>query len=204
MVKRVLTIVTVLVFLCSGGIALASEAQVQLKVSMDKLIDVLGDESLKGPDKKDERRTKIFSVLEERFDFRAMGMRALGANWKTLSPPQQEEFTGAFSELLKKSYILKLERYTNEKVVFKDERPKGKYYYIYTEIISGEKAIPINYSLYDKAGQWLVYDVVIEGVSLVKNYRTQFNQALKKEKFAGLMDKLNKQVSSLNEELKEQ
>ena len=202
MTKRIAVAVMLLVFALSGRVALASVAHDQLKVSMDKLIAVLQDEALKAPDKKDERRAKIFGVLEERFDFRAMGQRALGANWKTLSQEEKDQFVPAFSKLLKNSYVLKIERYTNEKIDFKDERPKGKYYYIYTDIISGDKTIPINYSLYQKGDQWLVYDVVIEGVSLVKNYRTQFNQILKKDKFPGLMDKLNSQLGSLEAELK--
>ena len=202
MVKKIALIMMVLVFVLSGRVALASEAHDQLKVSMDNLIAVLQDETLKAPEKKDERRAKIFAILEERFDFRAMGQRALGANWKTLSDQEKQEFVPAFSKLLKNSYVLKIERYTNEKIEFKDERPKGNYYYIYTDIISGDKTIPINYSLYQKGDQWLVYDVVIEGVSLVKNYRTQFDQILQKDKFPGLMNKLNEQLNSLETELK--
>lgn len=204
MVKRAATMLVVLVFMCSARFALAGNAHDQLKVSMDNLIAVLQDETLKAPEKKNERREKIFRILEERFDFEAMGQRALGANWKTLSDPQRQEFVTAFSKLLKNSYVLKIERYTNEKINFKDERPKGKYYYIYTDIISGEKTIPINYSLYEKGDQWLVYDVVIEGVSLVKNYRTQFDEVLRKDKFPGLMEKLNQQLDSLKEDLEKQ
>ena len=201
MLKRAMWVVVFLVFLFMGKAVLASDAQDQLKVSMDKLIAVLKDKSLKAPDKKEERRAKIFAILDERFDFEQMGKWALGANWKGLSQQERDEFVKVFSELIKKSYILKIERYNNEKIEFKDERTKGKYYYVYTDVISGGQPIPVNYSLYSKGDQWLVYDVVIEGVSLVKNYRTQFDEIIRKEKFSGLMDKLKKQVNDLESEM---
>ena len=202
MVKRVVIVVIflALMFGMTGQSALASVAKDQLKVSMDKLIAVLADESLKGPDKKAERRAKIFEVFKERFDFKMMGMRSLGTPWKELSPEQRDEYVTSFSELIKNSYILKIERYTNEKIVFKDDRAKGKYYYVYTDIMSGDTAIPINYSLYQKGDQWFVYDVTIEGVSLVKNYRSQFDQIYRKEGFSGLMSKINKQLSTMESE----
>lgn len=201
MLKRAIWVVMFLAILFAGRSVLASDAHDQLKASMDKLIAVLKEKSLKAPDKKEERRAKIFAVLEERFDFEQMGKWALGANWKGLSQQERDEFVKTFSELIEKSYILKIERYSNEKIEFKDERTKGKYYYVYTDVISGDKTIPVNYSLYPKGDQWLVYDVVIEGVSLVKNYRTQFDEIIRKEKFAGLMDKLKKQVSDLENEM---
>jgi phospholipid transport system substrate-binding protein len=199
MVKRLIVIVGFLTFLFAFTVnsAQASAAKDQLKVSMDKLIAILADESLKAPDKEQERRAKIFSIFEERFDFKVMGMRSLGTAWKELSPAQRDEFVNSFSKLIKNSYILKIERYTNEKIDFKDERAKGKYYYVYTDILSGDTAIPINYSLYQKGDQWLVYDVTIEGVSLVKNYRSQFDQIFRKEGFSGLMSKINQQLSSM-------
>jgi phospholipid transport system substrate-binding protein len=197
MVKRVAIVMTLFAFLLTATPLLASEAKDQLKVSMDKLIAILADESLKAPGKEAERRAKIFEIFGERFDFKVMGMRSLGTPWKTLTEAQRTEYVEAFSKLIKNSYVLKIERYSDEKIHFKDERAKGKYYYVYTDVISGDKAIPINYSLYQKGDQWLVYDVVIEGVSLVKNYRTQFDQIFRKEGFDGLMSGINKQLASL-------
>jgi phospholipid transport system substrate-binding protein len=104
---------------------------------------------------------------------------------------------------MQNSYILKIERYSDEQVIFKGERTKGKYYYIYTDIVSGEKKIPINYSMHAVGDNWLVYDVIIEGVSLIKNYRTQFARTMQKEDFAGLMGKINKQLKKLEDRLQE-
>lgn len=204
MLKRVILAVTLMVFWFAGGTATAGQAQDQLKDSIDKVVALLADESLKAPEKKMERREKIFKVLEERFDYAEMGKRGLGQNWKTINPKQRGEFVAAFSKLMQNSYILKIERYSDEEVLFKGERPKGKYYYVYTDIISSGKTIPVNYSLHAVGDKWLVYDVSIEGVSLVKNYRTQFDQTIRKEEFAGLMEKIRKQLETLEGRLTEE
>ena len=105
---------------------------------------------------------------------------------------------------MQNSYILKIERYGDEQVIFKGERTKTKYYYVFTELVSGQKKIPMNYSMHAVGDSWLVYDVSIEGVSLIKNYRTQFARTMKKEKFPGLMSKINAQVKKLEGRLQEE
>lgn len=205
MLKKSVTVVCLLAILFAGKTVLAGEALDQLKDSIDRVVALLEDDSLKAQGKKLERRDKIFKVLEKRFDFSEMGKRSLAKHWKKISEKQREAFVATFSRLMENSYISKIERYTDEKVVFKNERPKGdKYYYVYTEIISGERAIPINYSLHKVRGQWFVYDVNIEGVSLVTNYRTQFKKTIRKEKFVGLMSRLTKKLKDLEKELKEE
>lgn len=192
--------VTLLVLLFAGGMALAGNAHDQLKASIDSLIALLKDDTLKAPEKRLERRERIFEIVKERFDFATMGKRALARNWKTLSPKEREEFVGTFTKVIENSYISRIEKYTDEEVFFKGERPKGKYYYIYTEVVSGPKKIPVNYSVHPVGDSWLVYDVNIEGVSLVRNYRTQFDEMMRKEKFAGLMSKLQDKVKRLERE----
>ena len=189
--------VTLLVFLFAGGMALAGNAHDQLKASIDSLIALLKDDTLKAPEKRVERRQRIFDIVKERFDFATMGKRALARNWKTLSPKEREEFVSTFTKVIENSYISRIEKYTDEEVLFKSERPKGKYYYVYTEVVSGQKKIPVNYSLHPVGENWFVYDVNIEGVSLVKNYRTQFNDMMRKEKFDGLLSKLQEKVARL-------
>jgi len=204
MLKRIIPVVTLIGFLFAGSIAAAGDAQDQLKVSIDKVIALLSDDSLKAPEKKLERRDMIFGVLRSCFDFAEMGKRSLAQHWKDISQEDQDKFVDAFSKLMQNSYILKIERYSDEQVIFKGERAKGKYYYVYTDIVSGDKKIPINYSLHAVENHWLVYDVIIEGVSLVKNYRTQFAQTMQKEEFAGLMSKINKQLEKLEGRLEEE
>jgi phospholipid transport system substrate-binding protein len=204
MLKRIIPTVTLIAFLFAGGTAAAGDAQDQLKTSIDRIIALLADETLKVPEKKLERRERIFKVLRERFDFAEMGKRSIGRNWKTISQEDKKEFVDAFSKLMQNSYILKIERYSDEEILYKGERTKGKYYYVYTEIVSGDKAIPIGYSLHAKGNNWLVYDVNIEGISMVQNYRSQFNQTIKKEKFAGLMTKIRKQLEKLEGQMLEE
>ena len=204
MLKRIILVVTLTVFLSAGSNAAAGNAQDQLKISIDKVIALLTDDSLKAPEKRLERRDMIFDVLKGRFDFAEMGKRSLSRHWKEISQEDKDQFVDAFSKLMQNSYILKIERYSDEQVIFKGERAKGKYYYVYTEVISGEKKIPINYSMHAVGDNWLVYDVSIEGVSLVKNYRTQFARTMKKEKFTGLMSKINKQLEKLENSMKEE
>jgi phospholipid transport system substrate-binding protein len=204
MLKRLIPTVTLIAFLFAGGTAAAGDAQDQLKTSIDRILALLSDETLKAPEKKLERREMVFKVLRERFDFAEMGKRSIGRNWKTISQEDKKEFVDAFSKLMQNSYILKIERYSDEEILYKGERPKGKYYYVYTEIVSGDKAIPIAYSLHAKGNNWLVYDVNIEGISMVRNYRSQFNQTMLKEKFAGLMTKIRKQLEKLESQMLEE
>jgi phospholipid transport system substrate-binding protein len=204
MLKRMLLTVTLMGFLSVGNIAAASDARDQLKISIDRLIALLSDDNLKAPEKKLERREKIFDVVRSRFDFVEMGKRSLSRHWKDLSQEDKDKFVDAFSKLIQNSYILKIERYGDEQVIFKGERTKTKYYYVFTELVSGQKKIPMNYSMHAVGDSWLVYDVSIEGVSLIKNYRTQFARTMKKEKFAGLMSKINAQVKKLESRLQEE
>lgn len=201
MVKRVFVFAALALVLAATSV-LASEAKNQIKGSIDKIISILKDKELQNPKKVYVRRDMIFKAVEERFDFAEMGKRSLGRHWKKRSAKERAEFTKTFSRLLENSYISKIERYTDEEVRFLNDRPKGKYYYVYTEIVSKGKAIPVNYSLRKIKDEWMVYDVNIEGVSLVRNYMTQFSKIIKKKKFSGLMKKLVKKLKNLEDELK--
>lgn len=203
MLRKSVSAAAFFVFLFAGGPVQAGDARQQLKESIDEIIAILRDETFKPAAKKLERREKIFKVLEGRFDFAEMGKRSLAAHWKEISGKEREEFVNTFARLMENSYITKIEKYTDEEVIFKDERPKGEdYYYINTEVVSGAKAIPINYSLYNVQKQWRVYDVHIEGVSLVEVYRTEFSKTIRKEKFAGLMAKLKEKLKGLERDLR--
>jgi phospholipid transport system substrate-binding protein len=200
MLKKLLTLVCVLCFV-SAGFALAGPPTEQLKKSIDKIIDLLNNQELKTDRMKLERRNRIFKVMEEQFDFGEMARRSLGGFWQTITESQQKEFEVAFSSLLERSYITKIERYTDEHVVYSNEKPKGeKYYSVRADIVSGSRSIPVEYSLHDVSGQWLVYDVNIEGVSLVTNYRSQFGEVVRKDGFRGLMAKLDEKLKKLGEE----
>jgi phospholipid transport system substrate-binding protein len=200
MLKKLLSLTFVLCFV-SVSFALAGPPGEQLKKSIDGIIDLLKDPGLQSDGMKLERRNRIFKVMEEQFDFGEMAKRSMGTFWQKLSEPEQKEFEVTFSSYLEKSYIMKIEKYTDEKVVFGEEKPKGdKYFTVRTDIVaSGSRSIPVEYSLHDVKGQWMVYDVNIEGVSLVTNYRSQFGDVIRKEGFRGLMAKLDEKLKKLDE-----
>jgi len=198
--KKLVLIVALLVSFTSSELAWAGEAGDQLKKSIDKIIGLVSDPELKAPEMRLERRNRIFKVVEERFDFTEMARRSLGESWQDLSEDEQTEFEVAFARLLENSYITKIEKYKNEEVKFSNEKAKGdRYVYISTEIISDRQSIPVRYSMHRVDGQWLVYDVNIEGVSLISNYRAQFKEAMRREGFKQLLTKLNEKLKKLDE-----
>ena len=163
---------------------------------VDKIITKLRDPEFKQKTK-EEKIAGIRTIINEIFDWTELSKRTLGRNWKKFSPAQRTEFTGLFSRLLEGVYADRLLAYSDEKVIFEKETElkKGK-----VEVAShirtadGTK-IPLNYRLIEKNGKWRVYDVVIEGVSMVKNYRGQFREILSKKKPEDLIETLKKKTS---------
>ena len=198
MLKKVFSflVVALLFFACpSAHAGLPADS---LKVSVEKVIGVLNDPGLKGESKKMEKRNRIFLIIEESFDFAEMAKRSIGDSWPKLTEQEQKELEVAFSNLLEKSYIGKIETFTDERVEFEAEKPKGdRYYSVSTHIVSAGKTIPVEYSLHNVGGHWMVYDVSVEGVSLVSNYRAQFGETMRREGFKGLMVRLNERLKGL-------
>lgn len=184
--------------LAFSSMALAGEPQDRLKGGIDKVIGILSDSSLKGPAKRAERQKKLRSVADGFFDWRELSKRALGEGWAKYTPKQQDDFVVSFSELLQKTYILKLEKYNNEKVSYVKEQVEGNQAFINTLVQMKDKSIPINYVMI-KRDQWMVYDVVVEGVSLVKNYRSQFAKVLSKESPEALLQRIKDKIKALDD-----
>lgn len=183
--------VLLVVFVLSGGAAFASPAQDQLKQSVDAILAVLRTPELKGDAQKEKRREALGTLVEERFDFEKMSQLSLGKHWKERTESEKSEFVTLFSHLLKDTYITKIEAYTDERVLFLSERIDNKKAQIDTKIITKTVEIPINYRMFAReSDQWRVYDLVIEGVSLISNYRSQFGQMLENDSFENLMGKL--------------
>lgn len=178
--------------------AYAGEPQDRLKSGIDKVIAILSDNSLKAPAKKADRQARLRAVADGFFDWRELSRRAVAENWSKYTPKQQDDFTASFSELLQKTYIRKLEKYNNEKVLYLKEQVEGNQAFINTQVTMKDKAIPINYIMI-KRDQWLVYDVSVEGVSLVKNYRTQFAKILSKESPEALLQRIKDKIKALDE-----
>jgi phospholipid transport system substrate-binding protein len=161
----------------------------QIRQRVDDVVKVLEDPALK--DKPVERHTAVRKIAEEIFDYPDTARRALGPHWNPRTPQERQEFIRLFAELLDRAYIGKIELYQGEKVRYVGETINGDDATVKTKIITKKGSeVPVDYRLHSKDGRWLVYDVIIEGVSLVSNYRTQFNKIVQTESYPALVQKL--------------
>jgi phospholipid transport system substrate-binding protein len=177
----------------SGPSAAGTSATDAVRTSVDTIIGILKDASLN----QSARREKIRTVIAGRFDFRAMSQRTLATNWRKASKEEQQHFVQLFSELIQESYIGRIEAYTNETVKYPGEKTTDKRAVVDTLIQTSSAEIPVSYRLYLKNGQWLVYDVTVEGVSLISNYRTSYQEIVKNEGFSGLLARMQEKVKEL-------
>ena len=182
-----------------------------LKGTLDKIIDILNDPSLKTPGKENERRNTLLTLIKERFDEEAFARRALGVRWKKRTKEEKQEFVEIFSDLLERTYLKKIDDYlakagnfSGKNIAYLNETVKGRYVIVKTKVIvNDETQIPVLYLFKNKQGNWLAVDIAIEGVSLVKNYRAQFKEILANSSFAELIDKLKSKQQKETTEKKE-
>ena len=132
-----------------------------------------------------------------RFNYKQMVMRSLAKNYKDRSDAERKEFTSLFKKLLENSYASKIENYKDEKINYVDEKIKGKYAMVRTQIVRKDGVVDVDYKMLKDGDQWLVYDFVIEGVSLIRNYKSQFSKIISTESYAALVSKLSKKVDEL-------
>jgi phospholipid transport system substrate-binding protein len=174
----------------------------QLRGAVDRVLKTLDDPSLKGAAKVADRRVAVRKIANEIFDFGEIAKRSMARHWQPLSEAQRSEFVGLFADLLERSYISKIETYGGEKIQYTAERIDGDYATVSTKIITKNGTeVPVDYRMIKRADRWLVYDVSIEGVSLVSNYRTQFNKIIQTSSYNELVSKLrNKQDELMAED----
>ncbi|MAS82083.1 MAG: toluene tolerance protein [Legionellales bacterium] len=176
------------------GIVLAEQFSTpsdRVKDSVEKVITVLKDKSLD----KEDRWKKIGVVINESFDFRSMSQSILATNWKQATPEERQQFVFFFSQYLEDTYRTKIEAYTNQKVEFVGETIRDKRAIVETLIITDDVEIPVNYKLKENDGSWFAYDVVIEGVSLVNNYRSTFSAIVKNDGMDGLLTDIKARIN---------
>jgi len=194
----------ILIILCSISVLSTKAAVIapkeSIKSTVDSVLEVLRDKGLSLPDKKAERRGRLRTLIKDRFDFSDMSMRILARHWKARTPEETKEFVAIFSDLLIGSYISKIEAYTDEKVIYNKEviKGEGNYGAVSTTIVTKKADIPIDYKLILKDGKWWVYDVVIEGVSFISTYRSQYDDIIVKESYAGLIQKMKQKLDEVN------
>ena len=183
--------------------ASAGGATVQIKATVDQVIQILTDAQLQGESKKQERRQRLREAIFVRFDFQEMAQRSLGAHWQRRTPEEQAEFIKVFSDLLEQTYVDKIESYNNEKFIYLNERIDEPYAEVGSKIQTSKgEEFTINYKLHRVGADWRVYDVVVENVSLVNNYRSQFNRILTGSTYDELISKIKAKVSDKRDQMK--
>ena len=191
-VRRALGLgLAVLFVLVSAQEAVAGAATDQLKGAIDRVVATLDSPVLKGDGKVLERRAAVRKIANEIFDFNEIARRSLGRYWQPLTEPQRTEFVFLFGDLLERSYISKIELYGGEKIVYSGERVEADLATVSTRIMTKNGTeVPVDYRLFKRGDRWMIYDVSVEGISLVSNYRTQFNKIIQTNGYNGLVEKM--------------
>jgi phospholipid transport system substrate-binding protein len=173
----------------------------QLKITIDKIIAILSDPNLKSPEKSHEKKQLVRRAVDEIFDWEAFSQRAMAKYWRQRTPEEKKEFIALFGKLLERTYLDKVENYSGESVSYVGEKIDGTYAIVNTIVLSkSNNEIEVNYRLRNKNGEWFVYDIYIEGVSLVNNYRIQFNDILMKSSYQELVKRLEEKISAESSE----
>jgi len=168
----------------------------QLKGATDRVLKILQDPALKAQE--EARRKQMRAIADEIFDWKETGKRALARHWQGRSPKEQEEFSALFADLIERSYVGKIERYSGERVVYAGETVEGDQATVKTKLVTTSNTeIPIDYRMQKEGDRWRAYDVIIEGVSLVANYRNQFNRIIQQSGYAELVNKLKAKQDEL-------
>ena len=190
---KVLSLTLTLILAAMTGLAFAGAPTEAVRSTVDQVIRLLSNPALKNPAQRNRILQQVRQVVDRRFDYEEMAQRCL-TSWNKLSPSQHREFVTLFSELLATSYADKLAKYSGEKVSFVgDHIDSNGTATVRTMLLRSNDRIPINYRLINKS-QWMVYDVVIEGVSLVNNYRSQFSRVISESSYGDLVKRLQAKV----------
>jgi phospholipid transport system substrate-binding protein len=168
----------------------------KIRETTEKILSIVTDPALKGPEKDQERRALIRKVVDERFDWKEMSQRALARHWRKLNDAQKQDFVILFGKLLERTYLDKVEDYSGEQVTYVNEVVEGDYALVEVKLLTTKGTeIPVHYKLRKKGEDWRVYDIAIEGVSLINNYRVQFNDIITKSSYQELVKKLQEKVA---------
>jgi len=187
-----MTFILCLIFPVSSFSGQPTEA---VKDNLDKVLNVLRDPSLKAESAKKAKKDKMRDISEKMFDFTELSKRSLGKNWSKFNPDQQKEFVGLYKSLLEDAYADKIMLYADVKIVFsKEVALTEKTVEVQSTVLRKSGEIPIFYRVIMKDGVWKVYDVVIEGISLINNYRSQFKEILVNKPPESLLETLRKKV----------
>jgi phospholipid transport system substrate-binding protein len=184
--------IAVAAVLTGGERAWAGSPTEELRTRVDRVLKILGDPELRQDAHTVERRAIIRRIAYDTFDFREISQRSLARHWQPRTPAEREEFAELFADLLERAYIGKIELYSGgERIQYVGEAIDGDQALVRTRIVTRQGTeVPVDYRMHRVGDRWLVYDVAIEGVSLVSNYRAQFNKIIQTSSYKGLVDKL--------------
>ncbi len=189
-----LTLVAVTLILSLGAPAWAGEPTDELRRATDRIIQVLDDPSLKAPEKRQEREAAVKRIAVQAFDVPEAARRALGPHWQGRTSAERTEFVQLFADLLQRAYVSKIDLYTGERVRYTGEAVDGDYAVVHARVLTRkEQEVPVDARMLKRDGHWLMYDVVIENVSLVANYRAQFDRVIRTASYADLVKRLRTQ-----------
>ena len=169
-----------------------SSPKVEIQKTLDSIIATV--QANPGDAAKAARREKLREIINPKFDFDEMSRRSLGSNWTEITPAEQKDFTTVFSELLARTYLSKIETVKPGMVKVESEQVEGPKAVVKTVVLSQGDTFPIDYKMMYRDNGWRVYDVVIENIGLVANYRNEFSGIIRKDKFSGLMERLRAKV----------
>jgi phospholipid transport system substrate-binding protein len=184
--------------LVGPGMAMASIVTDEVRKTVDEVVKIVTDKNLKKPGSEQKRRSALKQTIGRIFNYGEMAKRSMGVHWKNLNPADQKEFTGLFATLLENSYAGKIESYNNEKIVYEKELVDGDHAEVGSRLITAKRdEYELRYRLLKAGSKWMVYDVVIEGVSMVSNYRSQFNKIINEKGYKELLKKMRTKSDEL-------
>jgi len=192
-IRPCIPLLVLLLVLVSAAPAFAATPTEQLRATVDQVIEILRDKSLSGG----PRRQKLSTLIRPRFNFPLMAQWVLGTNWRKATPAEKERFLVLFTDTLEETYVGKIENYTDEKVRYLKEKVEGEKAEVATVIVGKSVEIPIDYRLAQKGGEWLVYDVSVEGVSLVRNFRSTYDEIVRKDGLPGLLRQMEEKLREM-------
>jgi phospholipid transport system substrate-binding protein len=201
--KSIMFLITSIIFI---SLALtynvkAGEPTERIRATTDRLLTIITDPDLKAPEVADKRNRMIRETVDKVFDWEAFSRRALATHWSKRSRKEKNEFISLFGQLLERTYIDKTRQYSGEKVIFLDEHVDGKYGEVKTNVITRNgKEIKVDYRVMKEKDGWFVYDVYVEGISFVNNYRVQFNNIITRSSYEDLIDRLKSKLMDKSQE----
>ena len=191
-----LSMVAVSILVCSGKAANAGEPTEAIRGAVNQGVEILKNAKLDNQKQRAQVIDQLRQVVYPLFDFNEMAMRSLGANWRRLNPQQRKEFVSTFTALLEKTYANQIDLYNGQQVIYTGETVDGDYAQVNSRIIDKNgQTYSVVYKLHRVDGKWRIYDVVAENISLVNNYRAQFNRVIAKSSFEELLKMMKQQAS---------